>query len=145
MTTANLTSLGKYRIDGVIGQGSMGVVYKGYDDDIARPVALKVLHRHLIEDDSTGQLASRFKQEAQAAARCLHGNIVTIFDFGESNGAQFIVMEYVHGTNLRSLLRIEKRLPYAQAADVIRQVLEALEYAHENGVVHRDIKPANIM
>ena len=137
--------LGKYRIESTIGQGAMGVVYKAYDVDIDRPVAVKVLHSHLLDNDSGKESAVRFKQEATAAARCMHTNIVTVFDYGITEDAHYIVMEYIEGINLRSLLREEKRIAFAQAADIIFQVLSALEYAHSCGVIHRDIKPANIM
>ncbi len=137
--------LGKYRVDTLLGQGAMGVVYKGFDADIDRAVALKVLHGHLLEKDDDGRLASRFKQEAKAAARCMHANIVTIFDFGFGNGRPYIVMEYVEGIDLKALVREQGKLPFRQAADIVFQVLNALEYAHDHGVVHRDIKPANIL
>ena len=137
--------LGKYRIDSTIGKGAMGVVYKGYDENIARPVALKVLHSHLLDDDMGEEMMVRFRQEAQAAARCMHSNIVTVFDYGVSDGAHYIVMEYIKGIDLRSLRRDEQQCEFRQAANIIIQVLSALEYAHRNGVVHRDIKPANIM
>ncbi len=123
----------------------MGVVYKGYDEDIERPVALKVLYSHLLDDDMGGELAVRFRQEAKAAARCMHSNIVTVFDYGISDGAHYIVMEYIEGVDLKTLLRSEKQIEFRQAVDIAIQVLSALEYAHSNGVVHRDIKPANIM
>jgi serine/threonine-protein kinase len=145
MTPSHPVKLGKYRVDGVIGQGAMGVVYKGFDEDIARPVALKVMHAHLVDADGAGEMASRFKREAQAAARCLHGNIVAVFDYGASADSQYIVMEYVEGTDLRTFLKRAKKLPCLQAIDIVAQVLAALDYAHGNGVVHRDIKPANIM
>ena len=139
------TRLGKYRVDSTVGQGAMGVVYKGYDEDIERPVALKVLHSHLLDADMGEELAVRFRQEAKAAARCMHSNIVTVFDYGISGGAHYIVMEYIEGVDLKTLLQSGKLVEFRQAADIAIQVLSALEYAHRNGVVHRDIKPANIM
>jgi len=138
-------NLGKYRLDGVLGKGAMGIVYKGFDKDIERPVALKVLHEHLLEEEMAGELAIRFRQEAQVAARCMHANIVTVFDYGIDDGAHYIVMEYIEGIDLKSLLRQQRRMRFRQAADTIFQVLSALQHAHANGVVHRDIKPANIM
>jgi len=139
------SSLGKYRIDETIGRGAMGVVYRGFDEDIARQVALKVLHPHLLEGDAGDELLLRFKQEAQAAARCMHSKIVAVFDYGVHDNSPFIVMEYVEGTDLKSLLHEVRMLGYRQAADIAIEVLSALEYAHGQGVVHRDIKPANIM
>ena len=140
-----LSSIGKYRIEETLGQGAMGIVYRAFDEDIARQVALKVLHPHLLEGDAGDELLLRFKQEAQAAARCMHSKIVAIFDYGIHDNSPFIVMEYVEGTDLKSLLRGVSVLGYRQAADIAIEVLNALQYAHGQGVVHRDIKPANIM
>ena len=140
-----LSSIGKYRIEETLGQGAMGIVYRAFDEDIARQVALKVLHPHLLEGDAGDELLLRFKQEAQAAARCMHSKIVAIFDYGIHDNSPFIVMEYVEGTDLKSLLRGVRVLEYRQAADIAIEVLNALQYAHGQGVVHRDIKPANIM
>ena len=139
------SSIGKYRIEETLGQGAMGIVYRGFDEDIARQVAIKVLHPHLLEGNAGDELLLRFKQEAQAAARCMHSKIVAVFDYGIHDDSPFIVMEYVEGTNLKSLLRGVRVLGYRQAADITIEVLNALEYAHRQGVVHRDIKPANIM
>jgi serine/threonine protein kinase len=139
------SSLGKYRIDKILGRGAMGTVYHGFDDDIARPVALKVLHPHLLGDDVGEELLVRFKQEAQAAARCMHGNIVAVFDYGVHDGSPYIVMEYIEGTDLKMLMREVRMLGYRRAANIAIEVLSALQYAHDRGVVHRDIKPANIM
>ncbi len=139
------SSLGKYRIEEIIGRGAMGIVYRGFDEDIARQVALKVLHPHLLEGNAGDELLLRFKQEAQAAARCMHSKIVAVFDYGIHDDSPFIVMEYVEGTDLKSLLHGVRVLGYRQAADIAIEVLTALAYAHGQGVVHRDIKPANIM
>lgn len=136
--------IGKYDILSTLGSGAMGVVYKGYDPDIDRAVALKMLHEHLLSDDQGGML-ERFRQEVKAAARCSHANIVTVFDFGVHNNSPYMVMEFVDGVDLRSLLKQGPPLGYEQSLDIILQVLDALDYAHSNGVVHRDIKPANIL
>jgi len=139
--------IGKYRVESTIGQGAMGVVYKAFDPDIERPVAVKMLHAHLMvdhENDGRGLLA-RFRQEVQAAARCLHFNIVTVFDFGVIKQSPYMVMEYVDGIDLRSFLKDGTALTIKQAGDLVIQVLDALDYSHSKGVVHRDIKPANIL
>jgi len=125
----------------------MGVVYQAFDPDIERVVAVKMLHAHLMlaqEGDDRGLLA-RFRQEVQAAARCSHFNIVAVFDFGVVDDSPYMVMEYVDGIDLRSLLKKGTGLTLKQAGDLIIQVLDALDFAHHRGVVHRDIKPANIL
>ncbi|MDN5850835.1 MAG: serine/threonine protein kinase [Nitrococcus sp.] len=137
--------IGKYEIQSVIGQGGMGMVYKGYDPDIDRIVAIKVMHPNLVAQSTSSDLTRRFKQEARAAARCVHANIVTVFGFGVNEGAPYIVMEYVEGLDLHSLLKVQQALPLRQSADIILQTLAALDYAHKRGVIHRDIKPANIL
>ncbi|MCG8673540.1 MAG: serine/threonine protein kinase [Pseudomonadales bacterium] len=139
------TEISKYTIDKVLGQGAMGVVYKGLDPQIERPVAIKVLHEHLRQGDHGKDLESRFMQEAKAAARCLHPNIVTIFDFGAAEGQHFIVMEYVEGIELKAHLKADTPISLASAVDITIQILEALSHAHSKGIVHRDIKPANII
>lgn len=123
----------------------MGIVYKGFDPDIERPVAIKMLHAHLMTEGDEGSLLLRFRREAQAAARCLHSNIVTVFDYGVVAHSPYMVMEYVDGIDLRSFLRQAVSLPFKQIMDLMIQVLEALDYAHRQGVVHRDVKPANIL
>lgn len=135
------TRIGKYQIRGLIGQGAVGMVFRGYDADIDRLVAIKVLHPHLRNED----FVIRFKQEARAAARCVHRNIVTIFDFGIHDQTPYMVMEFMEGIDLRSFLATNRSLSLRQSCDIILHVLHALDFAHKNGVVHRDIKPANIL
>lgn len=142
---APLQSISRYRIDGIIGSGAMGVVYQGYDTQIQRTVAIKVLHPHLRSGEHGADLEQRFIQEARAAARCLHPNIVTIFDFGSEKDTSFIVMEYVDGIELKAHLKNNTFIPLPSATDICIQILEALGHAHEKGVIHRDIKPANII
>lgn len=136
--------IAKYDIQSVLGSGAMGIVYKAYDSQIERPVALKVLHNHLRLGDNGAQLEERFLQEAKAAARCLHPNIVAIFDFG-TEAMPYIVMEYVEGTELSAYLKSETFIALHSATSIAIQVLEALQHAHGKGIVHRDIKPANII
>ena len=139
-------SIGKYKIESVLGKGAMGLVYRAFDSSIDRIVALKVLHAHLLEGEQGSDFKQRFIQEAKAAARCLHPNIVTIFDFGMHGTTPFIVMEYVEGIELKDrLTQVDARFSFKSALEIIIQILEALAYAHDQGVVHRDIKPANIM
>jgi len=137
--------IAKYRIDRVLGSGAMGVVYEGYDSKIERTVAVKILHTHLRTGDHGAELEQRFLQEARAAARCHHPNIVTIFDFGIENEISYIVMEFVRGVELQAHLKSDNFIPLPSATDICIQVLEALAHAHGKGVIHRDIKPANII
>ncbi len=137
-------NIGKYTIKRELGRGAMGVVYEAFDEQIERTVAIKVLLQHLLEGDSGEDFKVRFVQEAKAAARCLHPNIVTVFDFGDEN-SPYIVMELVEGVELKSLLKNHDPISMAMAISVTRQVLSALSHAHKQGVIHRDIKPANII
>lgn len=139
-------NIGKYKIKQALGKGAMGIVYLGYDDLMDREVAIKVLHQHLVEDEDSGPiLTKRFRQEAKASARCMHPNIVSIFDFGFHQELPYIVMEYVDGVELRTQLLIGERYSLPVAADITIQVLEGLHHAHSKKIVHRDIKPANII
>jgi len=124
-----------------LGRGGMGVVYKARQPRLNRIVALKILAQ---EKDRDGQFVERFTREAQALARLNHPNIVTVHDFGEAGGHCYLVMEYVDGLNLRQLLLNSKVAP-DQALTIVPKFCEALQYAHEQGIVHRDIKPENIL
>ena len=137
--------VGRYRVTGLLGRGAMGVVYLGHDAAIDRPVAIKTIHRRLLQGEEGAEWLARFRREVRAAGRCLHPNIVTVFEYGEEGGAPYIVMEYVQGRELRDYLKDRQPLPLANAVAVIVQVLQALGHAHASGVVHRDIKPANII
>lgn len=137
--------IGRYRVVSVIGRGAMGVVYLGYDEAIDRQVAIKTIHRRLLESEDGTEWLARFRREVRAAGRCLHPNIVTVFEYGEIAGAPYIVMEYVQGRELRDYLKDRQPLPLANAVAIVVQVLHALGHAHDCGVVHRDIKPGNII
>lgn len=140
-----LKNLGKYRIDAVLGKGAMGVVYQGFDPHIQRLVALKTIHKDLLRDHPELGLIARFKNEAQAAGRLTHPNIVAVYEYGESEEQAYIAMEYVQSTALSTLLAGERRYPRAMVMQWMTQLLGALDYAHARGVVHRDIKPDNIL
>ena len=124
-----------------LGRGGMGVVYKARQPRLNRLVALKILARDKEQD---GQFAERFTREAQALARLNHPNIVTVHDFGEAGGHCYLVMEFVDGVNLRQVL-LAGKMPPEQALTIVPKICEALQYAHEQGIVHRDIKPENIL
>jgi serine/threonine-protein kinase len=137
--------LGKYQLSGVVGKGAMGVVYKSFDPDIKRPVALKTIRRELLDEDGAESFSARFRNEAQAAGGLIHPGIVAIYEYGEEDGYAYIAMELVEGHSLREYF--EQKVPFAisQVVSIVSQLLEALQYAHERGVWHRDIKPANIL
>ncbi|MBC8735415.1 serine/threonine protein kinase [Paraburkholderia sp. UCT31] len=143
---ATPTRIGKYRIDRVLGTGAMGVVYLAFDPHLERPVALKTVRRELLAgEDTSGDMLLRFRNEARAAGRLAHPNIVMVHDFGEDGDTAYIVMEYVAGHGLDTLLVPGHALPLSDAFHWLAQLLAALAYAHEAGVVHRDIKPANLL
>lgn len=137
--------LGKYPLLSVIGTGSMGVLYKTFDPHIKRPVALKTIRRDRLNDDATENFSARFRNEAQAAGGLTHPGIVAVYEYGEENAYAFIAMEYVEGRSLRECIEQKVAFSIAHVVDIMSQLLEALQYAHEHGVWHRDIKPANIL
>src|SRR6266850_1521809 len=124
-----------------LGRGGMGVVFKARQPRLDRLVALKILTRGKERDS---HFAERFQREAQALARLSHSNIVMVYDFGETSGLYYLLMEYVDGLNLRQLLQTRKVTP-EQALAIVPKICEALQYAHEQQIVHRDIKPENVL
>ena len=138
--------VGKYRIDGIIGRGAIGVIYKGFDPQICRPVAIKSLRKEVLaEVQDQAALLARFASEARSAGRCQHPNIVTVFDYVEQDHSPYIIMEFVEAGTLENVTRSGTLLPLPQVCEVMVQLLSALGHAHENGVIHRDVKPANIL
>jgi serine/threonine protein kinase len=137
--------IGKYRIDSELGRGAMGVVYKAFDPHIERVVALKTIRKELLQDRHEHELVARFKNEAQASGRLTHPNIVAVYDYGETQDAAFIAMEYVEGNPLSALLTADRPTEVHRVILWMAQLLRALAYAHSKGVVHRDIKPANLL
>ena len=124
-----------------LGRGGMGIVYKARQKTLDRLVAIKVLAGERRDDP---QFEARFSREARTLAKLSHPNIVTVHDFGESDGMFYLVMEFVDGVNLRDVLR-DGRMEPAQALAIVPSICEALQFAHDHGVVHRDIKPENIL
>src|SRR3954470_17613672 len=136
------TEFGNWRLDRVIGRGGMGVVYAATDLRLRRPVAIKV-----IADDRAGDAGfrERFEREARLAASFDHPNVIPVYAAGEEDGHLYIAMRLVDGTDLHRLLRRDGPVPFQRAADIVRQIAEALDAAHAAGLVHRDVKPANVL
>jgi tRNA A-37 threonylcarbamoyl transferase component Bud32 len=128
-------------IERVLGRGGMGVVYKARHKALDRDVALKVLPAAVADDPA---FAERFQREARALAKLQHPNIVLVHDFGQTDGLYWLVMEYVDGTNIRQAMKAGAVGP-KEALAIVPQICDALQYAHEHGVVHRDIKPENVL
>lgn len=143
---ADIKKLGRYEIVEVLGQGAMGIVYKGIDPKIGRTVALKTLKTTgEIPDSQLSEFKRRFSQEAQSAGRLNHPNVVTVYDVGEEEGVAFIAMEFIKGRPLDDLIAERQPLSVDQIVTIMSQICDGLGYAHRNGVIHRDIKPANIV
>ncbi len=140
-----LEKLGKYEIRGELGRGAMGVVYDGWDPGLARRVAIKTAIIPDAADPETQEQLARFQREAQAVGRLTHPNIVGVFDYGEANGSAYIVMEFIDGPTLKSMLDKQERFPVTEIVRIMQDVLAGMQFSHERGVVHRDIKPANVM
>jgi eukaryotic-like serine/threonine-protein kinase len=137
------TLSGRYRLVSRLAGGGMGEVYRGHDLLLDRPVAVKVLQPSLASDH---ELVERFKDEARAAARLTHPNVVGVFDWGSADDhTYYMVMEYVAGSDLRDLLVTRGSLEPAQAAEIVAAVCDALAAAHAGGLVHRDVKPENVL
>src|SRR5215831_7214482 len=141
-----LSKAGRYEIQGELGRGAMGVVYKAVDPVIGRTVAVKTLR---LSEEGTGlsrpELLNRFQTEARAAGLLTHPNIVVVFDAGEEDGLYYITMELVEGKSLQVLLDAGQAFPLARVLRIMEQTCSALQFAHERSIVHRDIEPANLM
>jgi serine/threonine protein kinase len=134
---------GRFLVEELVGQGGMGKVYKARHLSLDRIVCIKLLKPALLEDPT---LVGRFEREAKAASRLNHPNVIQVIDFGRTDdGGLFIAMEYVHGKDLRTVLRDEWPLDEARLCNIIAQMLSALGEAHAHNVIHRDLKPENIM
>ncbi len=146
MATLSDKDLGKYHIDERIDSGGMAEVYLGVHKQLDRQVAIKVMHGHLLEG---GDFLARFRREAKAVAKLRHPNIVQVLDFDVKDEIIFMVMEYIEGTNLQKRLNALHRqgecLSIAKIGSIIKDVADALDYAHSKGMLHRDVKPSNIL
>src|SRR5271157_4842624 len=136
------SKIGKYEVVEVLGEGGMGAVYKATDPRIGRTVAIKVIKRDFAENP---QLLRRLYIEARAVANLPHPNIVAVYELGEENGSPYLVMQYLDGTPLDKIIAQRRDLPVIQKLEIIIEVLNALHFAHQNGIVHRDVKPANVL
>lgn len=136
--------LGQYTLLSVIGTGSMGIVYKSCDPQRSCPVALKTIRRELL-DDEIESFPARLRMEARVAGALTHPCIVGVYEYGEAEGYAYIAMEYVEGHSLRDCFESNVRFNIEQTINILAQLLEALQYAHDCGVWHRDVKPANIL
>lgn len=137
---SNPTKIGKYDVEGVIGRGGMGVVYKAVDSQIGRYVAIK-----MITSDGDESLIARFKSEARSTGSLQCPNIVTVYDVGEQDGNPYLVMQFLEGPSLESMLKKGTALSLPECLGIVIDVCTGLGYAHQRGVIHRDIKPANII
>jgi eukaryotic-like serine/threonine-protein kinase len=141
----NPTTIGKYQIQGVLGQGGMGVVYRAFDPAIHRPVAIKTITKSALDPADLQYALTRFRHEARAVGRLTHPRIAAIYDYGEDMEIAYIVMELVNGQSLFHHMQNQAMFGLKEVGEMIRQLLDGLGYAHELGVVHRDIKPSNIL
>ncbi len=136
----------RYRLDALLGDGGMGTVYRGYDLNLERSLAIKLMHPHFARQE---EFRARLVQEARVAAQLDHPSIVRVYDFGDSEQGLFIAMEYVDGGSLRDhlrrLQRMQKFLPLTQSLQIAIQIAEALDYANRRKIIHRDVKPGNII
>lgn len=142
-----ISKIGRYEIIETLGQGAMGIVYKGRDTAISRIVAIKTIKLHEVSStpEENKSMVDRFCHEAQIAGQLSHPNITTIYDIGEHEGINFIVMEYIEGVPLEEIIKKKKPFSLKEKIRIIILTARTLHYAHQRGVVHRDIKPANIM
>ena len=139
-----ISQLGRYEVIRELGQGAMGVVYQAKDPLIDRVVAIKTINLGLAMEGKD-EYEGRFYQEAKAAGRLNHPNIVTIYDVGKSGDIAYIAMEYLQGRELRDIMNDAGLLPVSHVLDIVAQVASGLAYAHEHDIIHRDVKPSNIM
>ena len=140
-----LQNLGRYRLQKKLGTGAMGVVYEALDPKLNRPVAIKTILKSHLDEEVAREYSVRFREEAQAVARLNHPNIVQVYDFGEEGDVAFIVMELIRGKDLKQSFDANTRFAPRDFVRMMCELLSALDYAHQAGIVHRDIKPANMM
>ncbi len=146
MSQFRIRKIGRYVLEKEIGRGAAGRIYKAWDPKLDRTVVIKTVSYSLTaSEDEISRLKARVYREAKTAAKLNHPNIVVVYDVEDEKNFSYIVMEYVEGPNLREQLNQEHRLDPGRAIRLVKQVCQALEFAHASGVVHRDIKPSNIL
>ncbi|HEV2073437.1 MAG TPA: protein kinase [Thermomicrobiales bacterium] len=132
----------RYQVQEVIGSGGSAITYRGRDERLDRPVAIKILRSHYAQDET---FVRRFGREARTAASVSHGNVVDVYDFGQHEDALYIVMQLIEGEDLKHLIEREAPLDSSRVQPIIGQVLDGLQAIHEAGIIHRDIKPQNVL
>ena len=142
---SELKSLGRYEIRGVLGKGAMGLVYDGHDPKLDRRVAIKTILTRKLDAEQARMIKVRFEREVKAVARLNHGNIVQVYDFGADADLAYIVMEFIQGKELQDYLEANERFDLKRVFAIMAELLGALDFAHEAGIIHRDVKPANVM
>jgi serine/threonine-protein kinase len=145
MGEGELKTLGRYTIERTLGKGAMGVVYEGLDPKLNRRVAIKTILKSHLDPDTAKDYSMRFSREAQAVARLNHPHIVQVYDFAEEGDIAYLVMEFIRGKELKNFFDANERFDIKEAVRIMGELLDALEFAHNAGVIHRDIKPANVM
>ena len=135
--------IGRYHILEQVGQGGMAVVYKAFDTRLEREVAFKIIRTELFGKAFIDRILKRFEREAKALARLDHAHIIKVYDYGDHEGAPYLVMQYVPAGTLKE--RAKQKLPWQQAVSLLLPIARALAYAHQRGVLHRDVKPSNIL
>ncbi len=138
-------TLGRYQLERVLGKGAMGIVYEALDPKLHRKVAIKTILISQLDEETAKDFSMRFVREAHAVARLNHPNIVQVYDFGEEGDIAYLVMEFIRGDELKSTLSTGGQFDRKECVRIMSELLDALDFAHEAGVIHRDIKPANVM
>jgi serine/threonine protein kinase len=140
-----LKALGRYKINGVLGKGAMGLVYDGLDPNLSRRVAIKTILTRKLDAEAARMVKVRFEREVRAVARLNHPNIVQVYDFGSEGDLAYIVMEHIQGKELKDYFDSSERFTLEKGFKLMIELLDALDFAHEAGIIHRDIKPGNVM
>ena len=142
---SDLKALGRYQVKGVLGKGAMGLVYDGHDGQLDRRVAIKTIITRNLDAATAKHYEMRFRREVRAVARLNHPNIVQVYDFGTEGDLAYIVMEFIQGRELKDMLDAKEPMELGKIFKLMGELLDALHFAHEAGVIHRDVKPANVM